>query len=162
MSLPLSESCVHSLSDTQDENQSSFDRFGVGSNETFIAVVSRPTERILEVTDECMCELGMPDDLLEKYLQKRSQYRLNSAIDNPSDRAYTELELDRKYCEYVKNSFEAQSAISELVSRLDSGEYITIVCFEKSGKCHRHLLCDILESRVNNNFDLSGQLLSNS
>lgn len=156
MSLPLTEKCVYSVSDTCDDNQSTFSSFGVESQETLIGVVSRPTERMQTVTDEIMPALGMPEKWLEKYLQKRSQYRLNDGITEPGDKAYTDLKLDSRYCEYVQNSSEAQACIDEIITRLESGEHITLVCFEESGKkCHRHLLLDIIRERSESQFDFT-------
>jgi len=156
MSLPLTEECVYSVSDTSDEEQVTFNRFGVESRESFIAVVSRPTEKIQKVTDQIMPALGMPDTLLEKYLQKRSQYRLNDGITEPGDTAYTDLELDSRYREYIQESSEAQACIDEIITRLESGEHITLVCFEESGKkCHRHVLLDMIRERAESQFDFT-------
>lgn len=156
MSLPLTEECVYSVSDTSDEKQVTFNRFGVESQESFIGVVSRPTEKIQKVTDQIMPALGMPDTWLEKYLQKRSQYRLNDGITEPGDTAYTDLELDSRYREYVQESSEAQACIDEIIARLESGEHITLVCFEKSGKkCHRHVLLDMIRERCESQFDFT-------
>jgi hypothetical protein len=156
MSLPLTEECVYSVSDTSDEEQVTFNRFGVESQESLIAVVSRPTKKIQRVTDEIMPALGMPDTWLEKYLQKRSQYRLNDGITEPGDMAYTDLELDSRYREYVQESSEAQACIDEIISRLESGEHITLVCFEESGKkCHRHVLLRMIRERAESQFDFT-------
>jgi hypothetical protein len=156
MSLPLTEKSVYSVSDVCDDNQSTFSSFGIESQETLIGVVSRPTERMRSVTDEIMPALGMPETWLEKYLQKRSQYRLNNGITEPGHMAYTDLELDSRYREYVQSSSEAQACIDEIVTRLDSGEHITLVCFEESGKkCHRHVLIDMIRERAKSQFEFT-------
>lgn len=160
MSLPLTEECVYSVSESSDEEQVTFDKFGVDSQESFIGVVSRPTEKIQRVTDQIMPALGMPDALLEQYLQKRSQYRLNDGIIHPDDKAYTDLELDSRYREHVQESSEAQACIDEIITRLESGEHITLVCFEESGKkCHRHVLLTMIRERVQSQFDFTESIV---
>jgi uncharacterized protein (DUF488 family) len=98
----------------------------------------------------------MPEKYLSKFLKRRSEYRMNSAIDNPTNRAYDDLELDDKYTEHVRDSEKAQSAITSLVSRLDDGEEVTLVCYEESHqRCHRHLLMEMIDSRSESDFQLS-------
>jgi len=152
MSGRIKEACVYSLSDDYDPNQATLDSWG-DLMETKIAVVSRPSDKMLEVTDECFSELGMPEKYLSRFWKRRSDYQLNSAIDNPHNRAYEDLSLDTKYIEHIRNSAEAQRALTELVSRIENGECITLVCFEEGHEhCHRHVLLDIIEKRIENNF----------
>jgi hypothetical protein len=152
----LNEASIDSLSEQHDPQQHTFDTFGVSSDATFIGVVSKPTEEMKELTDEIMPCLGMPEKYLSKFLKRRSEYRMNSAIDNPTNRAYDDLELDDKYTEHVRDSEKAQSAIASLVSRLDDGEEVTLVCYEESHqRCHRHLLMEMIDSRSESDFQLS-------
>jgi uncharacterized protein YeaO (DUF488 family) len=156
MSSRLKEASISSVSSRYDEGQHTFDNFGIDTNSTTIAVVSLPTERMREVTDECFPELGMPEKYLSKFLKLRNQYRKNSAIDEPANRAYTELSLDERYVEYIRNSGDAQIAITQIMSRIESGETITVVCYEESHEmCHRHVLIELIENRMQSDFSFS-------
>jgi uncharacterized protein (DUF488 family) len=91
----------------------------------------------------------MPAQALQNFLERRSGYRSNSAIDNPHNRAYEDENLSTIYQSYIEQSYEANKRLDETVERLLSGENITLVCYEQDGeKCHRHILVDILEERV--------------
>lgn len=156
MSAPLKEESLSSVSDKHDPNQATFTQFGSDKNQTTIAVVSRPNEKMLEVTDEWIPELGMPEKYLSRFLKRKNEYRANSAIDEPANRAYTDLSLDEKYVEYVRNSKEAQDAITQIISRVNNGESITLVCYEESHEmCHRHALIDIIKNRMKSEFTFS-------
>lgn len=154
MSGRLKQACFSSISDKHDPNQATLGNYGADCSNTTIAVVRKPNDTgILEVTDEHIPALGMPEKYLKRFWKRRSEYRMNSAIDNPSDRAYEDLELEKKYVEYVRGSDEAQQAIDELVGRLRTGESITLVCFEKENEhCHRHALLDMIAKRAANDF----------
>jgi len=156
MSSRLTEASISSVSDTHDEKQHTFDNFGIETNATTIAVVSRPSEEMLDVTDEWVPELGMPERYLSNFLKRKRQYQANSAIDEPANRAYIDLSLDEKYVEYIRNSEEAQVAIADIISRIDSGEAITLVCYEESHQmCHRHMLLDVITERIQSDFTFS-------
>lgn len=156
MSSRLKEASIYSVSNRYDESQHTFDNFGIDTNSTTIAVVSRPTDRMLEVTDEWLPELGMPENYLSIFLKRRNQYRGNSAIDEPANRAYTDLSLDERYVEYIRNSDDAQIAITQILSRIDAGETITLVCYEESHEmCHRHALIELIEHRMQSKFSFS-------
>jgi len=152
MSGRVKQACIHSLSDDYDPNQSTLEDYGSDVKETKISVMSSPNEDMLSVVDEAYPELGMPEKLLQKFWKRRSDYRMNSAIDDPHNRAYTELNLDEEYREYIRGSQEAQRALSELVNRVRSGEQVTLVCVEESHEmCHRHVLREMLLTRIQNN-----------
>jgi len=156
MSSRLKESSISSVSSRYDEGQHTFDNFGIDTNSTTIAVVSRPTDRMLEVTDEWLPELGMPENYLSRFLKRRNQYRVNSSIDEPASRAYTDVSLDERYVEYIRNSEDAQIAITQILSRIESGEVITLVCYEESHEmCHRHALVELIENRIQSKFSFS-------
>ncbi|AGM11410.1 hypothetical protein M199_gp256 [Halogranum tailed virus 1] len=156
----LKQACFHTLSDKHDPNQATLQNYGADCNETKIAVVRKPNDTgILDVTDEWTPVLGMPEKYLKKFWKRRSEYRMNSAIDEPGDRAYEDLDLDEKYVEYIRNSDEAQRAIDDLVRRLRTGESITLVCFERENEhCHRHVLLDMIAKRAANDFSTKEKL----
>ncbi len=156
MSAPLKEESLSSVSDKHDPKQATFTQFGSEKNQTTIAVVSLPNEKMLEVTDEWVPELGIPEKHLSRFLKRKKDYRANSAIDEPANRAYTDLSLDEKYVEYVRESEDAQDAISQIISRINSGESITLVSYEEPHEmCHRHTLMEIIQNRVKSEFTFS-------
>ena len=135
---------------SDDEQQQLLTAFGGGSNETLIAVVRAPNDTgILDATDEWMEPLGMPSFALEQFWGKRSAYRDNSSISNAHNEAFDEINLHDKYVSYLRNDEDAQACIDEIIERLQSGENITLVCFEGDGKkCHRHILHDYIERQL--------------
>lgn len=131
-----------------DSSQSSISRFcGLEEEErTFIAVVSDPTGGIKEASDEFMPELGMPEQYLNALRKMRDR------IDKPSvkshNEAVRELELEKKYLRYIKGKHTRKLDI--LANRVECGEHITLVCFEKEPKwCHRFILMDEIKDRIN-------------
>lgn len=129
---------------------------------TTIAVVSLPRDTgIDDACDEWMPELGMPERHLTRYWKYRSGFVTNSAVDDAAKRAYSEARLDHYYEQYVSSSETAQEAISAIVSRLNDGEDITLVCFEDSNTaCHRHLLKEIIETRLSSEYQFNREKLS--
>ena len=122
---------------------------------TKIAVTTQPKD-LGVFCDEVREELGMPERHLKRYWAYRSGFSTNSAVDNPAERAFKEARLDHYYRRHIQTSDEAQAALSELVSRLNDGEDITLVCFEKpSEPCHRHILIELIEARLSSNYDFS-------
>ena len=159
MSGRLEETAFANLKEQQQSAQSSLSEYS-NESETYIAVVSEPRRGIENYVDEVWYSLGMPSWALKKFLARRSGYRGNSAIDDPHNQAYVDMNLRNIYQSHLKNDEAAQGRISEAVERLTSGENITLVCYETGGdKCHRHLLIDEIskrvESRENSKFKLS-------
>jgi len=158
MSGRLEETAFAKLKEQQQSAQCELVEF-TDDTPTYIAVVSEPRRGIEDYVDEVWYSLGMPSWALKKFLARRSGYRGNSAIDDPHNQAYVDMNLRSIYQSHLKNSDEAQSRISDATERLTSGENITLVCYETGGdKCHRHLLIDEIskqvESRENSKFTL--------
>lgn len=122
---------------------------------TTVAVVRLPRDtKIDEYCDEWMPELGMPERHLKRFWAYRQGYRTNSAVADPTRRAYEDARLDYHYNRYLRTSDDAQRAIDELVSRLECGEDITLVCFEEPPEpCHRHKLKQVIETRLGSDYD---------
>ena len=119
---------------------------------TKIAVTTQPKD-LGVFCDEVREELGMPERHLKRYWAYRSGFSTNSAVDNPAERAFKEARLDHYYRRHIQTSDEAQAALSELVSRLNDGEDITLVCFEERPEpCHRHRLKEIIEARLSSRY----------
>jgi hypothetical protein len=98
----------------------------------------------------------MPERHLKRYWSYRSGFKTNSAVNNPAERAFEEARLDYWYRRHIQTSEQAQKAIAELVSRLEDGEDLTLVCFEKPREpCHRFILMELIEARLSSNFDFS-------
>jgi hypothetical protein len=159
MSGRLEETAFANLKEQQQSSQASLSEY-CNESETYIAVVSEPRRGIENYVDEVWYSLGMPSWALKKFLARRSGYRGNSAIDDPHNQAYVDMNLRSIYQSHLQNSDKAQSRISDATERLTSGENITLVCYETGGdKCHRHLLIDEIskrvESRENSKFKLS-------
>lgn len=145
----IDETDFPSLAERVESEQSSLTDFS-GDGATTVAVVRLPRDTgIDEICDEWRPELGVPAYHLRRYWSYRSGFRTNSAVDNPTERAYKEARLDYHYDSHIRASDEAQATIDELVRRLESGEDITLVCFEQSDTaCHGHRLKEIIEARL--------------
>lgn len=148
----LDEAHVHEIRQQQKEDEQSnlFD-FSNDSEHTAttIAVVSKPNDTgITQVCDEFVPELGMPRRVLEDFQKLRAQLNEYNDVEE-HNKAYEKCDLDRKYAEYLASSKVAQKSVSEIVRRLEEGEDITLVCFEKHPKkCHRHVLKEHIASQV--------------
>lgn len=150
----LDESHYEVVREEYESDQQSLTHFCEDSDSpTTIAVVSQPTRNIDQYCDEVCSELGMPSKFLKRYHQYLSGYRTNSAVDNPQKRAWVDAELEKEYMRHVRSSDEAQNALSQLVSRLNEGEDLTLVCYEKDSEpCHRHLLIELIEARLSSKY----------
>lgn len=146
----LAETDIHSLTERQQSSQQSLLQYS-SSDSTTVAVVREPRDTgIDELCDEWRPELGIPRDALTDYHKRRSAYDDASYISHQKacERAFSEANIAERYRQYIRSSKPAQQSLNELVGRLNSGERITLVCFEESGKpCHRHILKSILEQR---------------
>lgn len=138
---------------TTDENQSSFTDFVEDAEEddlgTKIAVVSDPTGGIVEASDEFIPELGMPENELNNFRRVRNNIDIEDDVKR-HNKAVEITGIDDKYADYMDNDSKARNKISELVERVENGEDITFVCFEKDPKwCHRHSLVEKVTEKVN-------------
>lgn len=156
MSGTIQETYLSDLHDQRTrEDQSTLEAFGVSNNDesdnlgTVIAVVSDPTGGILDASDEFIQELGMPDEYLNALRVTRGEIDGEDGIEQ-HNRAVSELKLEEKYKSYLQNNDSAQSEVARLTSRIQDGETITIVCFEKPPKwCHRFVLKARIEDNLN-------------
>lgn len=133
---------VHSR--TTDEEQTSFEEFIDEDDQdklgTTIAVVSDPTGGITEVCDEYVPELGMPENELNNFRAVRSSMDFEDDL-KCHNKAVDATNIDEKYREHITTDKDAVEEIKNIAERLNNGEVITLVCFEKSPKwCHRHML----------------------
>lgn len=142
----------------KEEYESSQSRLSDYSNKhsaTTVAVVRLPRDTDIEVyCDEWLPALGMPEKHLKRFWAFRDGFSSNSAVANPTQRAYDEANLDYHYRRHLRSSDDAQAAIDSLVRRLNTGEDITLVCFEEPPEpCHRHVLREVIEARLSSEYD---------
>lgn len=155
----LEESHYEVVKENALSDQRLLSDFSGTSSATTIAVVSQPGDTgIDEYCDEHEPILGMPEKHLKRYHKYKASFVTNSAVSNPAKRAYNEARLDYHYRRHLQTSDEAQNALSRLVSRLNDGESITLVCFEDASEpCHRHYLKDLIESRLSSDFSFTSK-----
>jgi len=147
MSGKLDEMAFDTLKAQKQSPQSSLIEYS-DDTETYIAVVSRPRSGIAGYADEVNQTLGMPSWALQKFLARRSGYRTNSAIDDPHNQAYVDMNLRSIYQRHLQKD-AVTSEVKDLAERVIAGENITLVCYESGGdKCHRHLLIEKIQERV--------------
>lgn len=142
----------------RDNSQSSLSNFTSNSKKneigTAIAVVTDPTGGILDVCDEHIEELGMPEKLLNNFRSVRSDLDIDDDVKR-HNRAIEITGINKEYKSYIKNNKKAQEKISNIVNRIEKGEKITLVCFEKEPKwCHRHLLVEEIRDKLGNDWDI--------
>lgn len=100
---------------------------------------------------------NLPDDIV-KYIISRNNPDVGvikniriARILSPSDTVYYEYKKSYnwrkyviKYCNELKNNERAIKFINELIDRLNNGEDICLVCYERNFKrCHRYILAKI-------------------
>lgn len=119
------------------------------SDETLIAVVRKPgNSNIEEYVDEHWPELGMPEYALNRFRELRAGYRTNSAVEDAHNKAFRDANLEQIYREHLTTE-SAEKRLREAELRLNRGEDLTFVCFEKENQsCHRHILIDVLRERM--------------
>lgn len=126
------------------------DLVSLSGDESFVGVVRRPTGWFKGSVDENYPELGPPDDLLDEFKDRHEDLKVQGMCDEGAhNAAWEELGFEERYREHIESSEVANAAIDDLVSRIQSGEDIMLVCFEDENKhCHRHVLVSIIEDRL--------------
>jgi len=134
------------------ENQTNLSNFGASNEDelgTLIAVVQDPTGGIVDVCDEFYRELGMPQNYLNQLREKRNKLPDSLTDTETHNTAVKQVQLEAKYREYVQNSDAAKKRITQISNRIQNGETITLVCFEKPPKwCHRYVLQDVIKTKI--------------
>lgn len=153
----LDTASVAEVESEHDSGQSSlFDYSEKDDPKTYVAVVSQPNDTgILDVTDEWMPELGMPDRKLNDFRRLREGYNTKDPVE-AHNKAYVKCDLDSAFESHVKFNEEAENKVKELAERVEDGEEIVLVCFEQSPKrCHRHKLKELIEEEIERSTDTS-------
>lgn len=126
------------------------DLVSLSGDESLVGVVRRPTGWFEGTVDENHPELGPPEDLLDEFKDRHEDLKTQGMCDDGAhNAAWEELGFEERYREHVESSEVATTAIDDIVSRIQSGEDIMLVCFEDDNKrCHRHVLVSIIEERL--------------
>jgi len=153
----LDTASLSEVESTHDGGQSSLFDYGEAEDpKTYIAVVSQPNDTgILDVTDEWIPELGMPDRKLNEFRSLREGYNSHDPVEC-HNKAYIKCDLDSAFEAHVEFNEDAQEAVNRIADRVEHGEEIVLVCFEQSPKrCHRHKLQEIIENEIEKSADTS-------
>ncbi|MFC6718736.1 DUF488 domain-containing protein [Natrialbaceae archaeon GCM10025810] len=115
---------------------------------TLVGVVRRPTGWFHSSVDENVLELAPPESLLESFKGRVEDMKMQGLCEEGAhNAAWDEVGFEEAYRDHLEESAEAQDALSDLEERLESGESLTLVCFENTEKkrCHRTILREVLE-----------------
>ena len=118
--------------------------------EQLIGVVRRPTPWFSGAIDENRPALGPPTDLLDEVKTRTEDFKIQGLCEEGAhNAAWDEVDFDRRYREHLETSEDAQRAMDDLLSAVEAGEDVVLVCFEAEKKqCHRHALREVLEERL--------------
>ncbi|WP_049925822.1 DUF488 family protein, N3 subclade [Halopiger goleimassiliensis] len=117
---------------------------------TLVGVVRKPAPWFHGTVDENHPELGPPEALLESFRETEEDLKLRGLCEEGAhNAAWDELEFEAAYRDHLESSADARAALADLENRLESGEPLTLVCYENTAKkrCHRTILRDVLEQR---------------
>jgi len=157
MSGSIETASLAEVESNHDSGQSSLFDYGEQDDpKSYIAVVSQPNDTgILDVVDEWIPELGMPDRKLNEFRSLREGYNTQDPVE-AHNKAYVKCDLDSAFEAHVEFNEEASEAINRIADRVEHGEDIVLVCFEQSPKrCHRHKLQELIEKEIQRSTDTS-------
>lgn len=114
-----------------------------------VGVVRRPTGWFRALVDENVPALGPPESLLQETKDRQEALQQRGLCDEEAhNAAWDEVDFASRYRDYLDSDAAADSAVAQLVDRVESGSTVTLVCFEGENKrCHRHILQTELEDR---------------
>lgn len=115
-----------------------------------VGVVRRPTRWFYGVVEENRPALGPPEDLLDEFQDHEEAFKRQGLCEEGAhNAAWEELDFEERYQSYLDTD-EAESAVEELLSLLDDGTDVALVCYENTDKkrCHRTILREHLEETV--------------
>ncbi|MDZ7729974.1 MAG: DUF488 domain-containing protein [Natrialbaceae archaeon] len=118
---------------------------------TRIGVVRRPTGWFSAVVDENYPALGPPDSLLDEFKEHHERLKMDGICDEDAHNvAWDEINLEDRYRSHLKESAEAQSAVSDILERLQADEPLVLVCYEntENKRCHRTILKEYLSTQA--------------
>lgn len=145
------ESVAEALGEDGQQLLSNFSDIG----QTLVAIADANSE-VADACHETYPSLVVQDADKKRYYQYRSGFVTNSAVDNPSQRAFDEAGISESYRGYVVDSEEAQSALSAIVRHLSSGDDVTLIFGEKlDEQAYGAVLSQIIESRMDSPYSFS-------
>lgn len=118
--------------------------------ERLVGVVRRPTPWFSGAIDENRPALGPPADLLDEVKARTEDFKMQGLCEEGAhNAAFDEVNFDDRYREYLEADEDAQAAMADLISGVEDGADVVLVCFEAENKqCHRHALKEVLEARL--------------
>jgi len=107
-----------------------------------LGVVAKPMYGIQNHIDENRPALAPAPDALAEFKQRADEIGHNEAIE--------ELDFETRYRQRIKSSDTAETEIERIVSILEDGRNVWLVCYENTDRkwCHRCALKDMIESRL--------------
>lgn len=118
---------------------------------TLVGVVRRPTGWFNATVDENVPAVAPPESLLEETKTRQEDFEMQGICSEEAhNQAWETTAFAEQYRTHLESDDDAQDAITDLVERVQGGESIALVCFENTEKkrCHRTILREILESRL--------------
>lgn len=91
-----------------------------------------------------------PADFLEEFQRREESFKIDGMCEEGAhNAAWEELDFEERYRDHL-TSDEAQAAMDDLVSLLQAGEDVALVCYENTDqkRCHRTILREELERRL--------------
>ncbi len=106
-----------------------------------LAVVDEQMYGIQKHTDEWWPVLSPPTEALHEFKDRADEIGHNEAVD--------ELDFDERYRNHVRRDKDVQKAIDSILSELDHGRDVWLVCYENTDDkfCHRTVLREEIESK---------------
>lgn len=106
-----------------------------------LAVVDEQMYGIQKYTDEWWPVLSPPTEALHEFKERADEIGHNEAVD--------ELDFSERYRNHVREDPDVQKAVGEVISELESGRDVWLVCYENTDDkfCHRTVLREEIERR---------------
>jgi len=142
-----------SLSDAKTDSASDQSRlasFGSDTNETtYIGVVRSEQSALRATVDELEQRLAPPEELFFHWLRTKKQLVNDGMLKtNAHNEALDRVNYFGRFEDHL-NTMDAQAALTSIISRVESGEDIVLVCYCDDGKqCHRHPVAERIRARL--------------
>lgn len=131
-------------------DQSRLASFGSdGPETTYIGVVRSTKEPLLDVVDEVEPRLAPPEELFFQWLNTKRRLSDDGMLDtNAHNEALDRVNYFERFEDHL-NTIGPQAALTSIISRVESGEDIVLVCYCDNGKqCHRHPVAERIRARL--------------
>lgn len=124
----------------------------VSEDALLVGVVRRPMPWLLGQVDENRRALGPSADLLDEFAEECERLQARGMADAEAHNAAAEaVDFASRYREYLRRDDGAQEALDAVVSMVEDGTAVGLVCYENTDekRCHRTTLKAVLEERLN-------------